>query len=524
MEVQELLSGARDVVSVKRVYGEPYEKNGLTVIPAATVRGGGGVGMGDTERGESGQGGGFGLIARPSGAWIIEDGRVTWRPAIDVNRIILGGQVIALTRSSSPGGFCSPVRSAVTRCSSWPRTFACCVNCNDAYRWSPATSRGSRPGLVPAPRSENNPADAFAPGGPYDRGVIGIALLTLVPGELGGSETYARELLRALARGGELDYRVLLPPVASDSAGGLPSEVATEYREARTIPQRLAAMTLATARPGPLRARLAAADVVHYPLTLRIPTVRKPSVVTLLDLQHLDLPSLFSRGERAFRSVAWHRSVRGADRVIVISAFVRDRAVEFLGLDPGRVRVIHLGIDHDRFKPGVETAPEPFLLYPARRWPHKNHERLFEAFALLRHELPWLRLVLTGGGHSGAVPDGVEVRGLVPEDELVGLYRSAAALVFPSLYEGFGQPVLEAMACGCPVACSNVASLPEVVGDAAPLFDPNDAIAMANAVLDVLAAPEEWSARGLERAKLFSWEATARAHDAVYRELSDQYP
>lgn len=97
MEVQELIAGARDVVSVKRVYGEPYEKNGLTVIPAATVRGGGGVGMGDTERGESGQGGGFGLIARPSGAWIIEDGRVTWRPAIDVNRIILGGQVIALT-------------------------------------------------------------------------------------------------------------------------------------------------------------------------------------------------------------------------------------------------------------------------------------------------------------------------------------------------------------------------------------------------------------------------------------------
>ena len=97
-------------------------------------------------------------------------------------------------------------------------------------------------------------------------------------------------------------------------------------------------MTLATARPGPLRARLAGADVVHYPLTLRIPTVRKPSVVSLLDLQHLDLPALFSRGERAFRAIAWHRSVRGADRVITISSFVRDRAVELLGLDPARVR------------------------------------------------------------------------------------------------------------------------------------------------------------------------------------------
>jgi glycosyltransferase involved in cell wall biosynthesis len=113
----------------------------------------------------------------------------------------------------------------------------------------------------------------------------------------------------------------------------------------------------------------------------------------------------------------------------------------------------------------------------------------------------------------------VEVRGAVSMDELVSLYRRAAALVFPSLYEGFGQPPLEAMACGCPVACSDVASLPEVVGDAARLFDPNDAAAIAAGVLDVLDAPAGWSARGLERAKLFSWEATARAHEAVYREL-----
>ncbi len=97
MQIEELISGARDVVSVKRVYGDPYEKNGLTVIPAAIVRGGGGGGMGDSKGGESGGGGGFGLMARPSGAWIVEDGDVTWKPAIDVNRIVLGGQVIALT-------------------------------------------------------------------------------------------------------------------------------------------------------------------------------------------------------------------------------------------------------------------------------------------------------------------------------------------------------------------------------------------------------------------------------------------
>jgi glycosyltransferase involved in cell wall biosynthesis len=353
----------------------------------------------------------------------------------------------------------------------------------------------------------------------YDRAMVGISLLTLVPGELGGSETYVRELLRALDRVGELDYRVLLPPAAPDAGQELPAELATEYRLARTIRERLLAMGAAVARPGPLKARLRDVDVVHYPLTLRIPAVRKPSVVSLLDLQHLDMPELFSRSERAFRRVAWHRSVRSADRVIVISAFVRDRAVELLELEPERIRVVHLGVDHEHFFPG-SVEREPFLLYPARRWPHKNHERLFEAFAILREQRSDLRLVLTGGGGHGALPDGVESRGNLDFAELPDLFRRASALVFPSLYEGFGQPVLEAMACGCPVACSNAASLPEIAGDAARLFDPRDPADIARATLDVLAAPDEWRRRGLEQASRFSWDATARATDAVYRELS----
>jgi glycosyltransferase involved in cell wall biosynthesis len=162
---------------------------------------------------------------------------------------------------------------------------------------------------------------------------------------------------------------------------------------------------------------------------------------------------------------------------------------------------------------------EPFLLYPARPWPHKNHARLYEAFALLRRGRPELRLVLTGHGDFGRVPDGVEVRGLVSRAELVDLYRRAAALVFPSLYEGFGQPPLEAMACGCPVAVSNAASLPEVCGDAARLFDPHDAEAIAAAVEDVLAAPEDWSRRGLAHARRFTWARSAERHERVYEEL-----
>ncbi len=346
--------------------------------------------------------------------------------------------------------------------------------------------------------------------------VVGIALLTLVPGALGGSETYVRELLHALADVGELEYRVLLPPVASELETGLESEVATEYRPARTTTERLVAMTAAAARPGPLRARLREADVVHYPLTVRLPPIDAPTVVTLHDVQHLDLPQLFGRGERAFRAVAWHRSIRAAERVVVPSGFVRDRAIAQLGLEPARVDVVHSGVDHERFRPG-SMEREAFLLYPARRWPHKNHDRLFEAFAQLRDERPGLRLVLTGDPHAGASPDGVEARGIVSPAELTGLYQRAAALVFPSLYEGFGQPPLEAMACGCPVACSNAGALPEVVGDAARLFDPHDPAAIAAAVRDVLDAPAEWQQLGLERAASFSWATTAHGYDAAYR-------
>ncbi len=181
------------------------------------------------------------------------------------------------------------------------------------------------------------------------------------------------------------------------------------------------------------------------------------------------------------------------------------------------MRAIHLAVDHDRFTPDGR-AREPFLLYPANRWPHKNHARLFEAFASARRERPELRLVLTGGGHAGRpLPPGVEARGHVPLDELVGLYRSAAALVFPSLYEGFGMPPLEAMACGCPIAVSRVASLPEVCGEAAVYFDPASAEDIARGIREVLEHPRPG---GLEQAARFTWDECARRHEVVYRELA----
>jgi glycosyltransferase involved in cell wall biosynthesis len=125
--------------------------------------------------------------------------------------------------------------------------------------------------------------------------------------------------------------------------------------------------------------------------------------------------------------------------------------------------------------------------------------------------------VLTGAGQNeGGLPEGVEALGNLPLDKRISLYRRASALVFPSLYEGFGLPPIEAMACGCPVAASRAGSLPEVVGDAAVLFDPHDPAAIAGGILEALARADELSALGPGHAATFTWNATARAHDDVY--------
>ncbi len=206
--------------------------------------------------------------------------------------------------------------------------------------------------------------------------------------------------------------------------------------------------------------------------------------------------------------------------MITISEHARETLIERYALDPARVRAIHLAVDHSVFTPEPGARPGDYLLYPARPWKHKNHARLYEAFASLRRENPELRLVLTGEGDFGSVPPAVDVRGRVSTSELVALYRGAAAMVFPSLYEGFGIPLVEAMACGCPVACSNVTSLPEVAGGAARLFDPESVDDIVAAVNDVLRDRTTWVERGLERAQHFTWDACAQAHDEVYRELS----
>jgi len=346
---------------------------------------------------------------------------------------------------------------------------------------------------------------------------VGISLLTLAPNDLGGSETYARQLVRALSRIGTLEYAVIVPAHAKDAAEGLLAIEVSDPPIGRRGPARIAAMAFAARRTRGLGAKVADLDVVHYALTVPVPGTKAPTVVTLHDIQHRDLPDFFGPARRSFRRIAYDRAARGATAVIVTSEFVRARALELLELDPERVHVIPHAIDHALFRPGVEER-EPFLLYPARPWPHKNHTRLFEAFASLSETRPRLRLVLTGGGleRLDPLPEGVERLGVVSTTELASLYRRAACLVYPSLYEGFGMPPLEAMASGCPVAAANAGAIPEVCGDAAVLFDPTDVEAIAAGILEADDRRDELSERGLAHAAGFTWDETARKHEAVY--------
>jgi glycosyltransferase involved in cell wall biosynthesis len=350
---------------------------------------------------------------------------------------------------------------------------------------------------------------------------VGISLLTLVPGVVGGSETYARELVRALERVGELEYRVFTPAIVHD----IPGQAVRSYRARRTMRGRVAAMARTAVLPWPVRRelRLHELDAIHFPLTVMLPRVKRPpAAVTLLDIQHVLYPEFFSRAELAYRRVVYGWSLGQARIVIAISEHVKRTLVERMGVEPERIEVIHLGLDHERFRPGGADDRRPLLLYPANPWPHKNHERLFEAFTRVRRMRPELRLVLTGSGleRLRGVPDGVEVRGRVTPEELAQLYRAASALVFPSLYEGFGQPPLEAMASGLPVAASRAGALPEVCGDAALYFEPTSVEEIAEAIVAVLERPDHLVERGLERAAGFTWDATARRHDEVYRALA----
>ena len=247
------------------------------------------------------------------------------------------------------------------------------------------------------------------------------------------------------------------------------------------------------------------------------PAVRKASVVH--DLQHLAFPEFFSTPERWHRDVALTRAARDADWLFTISNFTRSELIKYYPEAAPKTVVVSSGAVLPRRAPARE--PGPYILYPANFWPHKNHDQLLTAFELLKNDDSELRLILTGDDSFASksvrerllsMAPAVTMRGYLSDEELDRLMTGARCLVFPSLFEGFGIPVLEAMARGIPVACANTTSLPEVGGDLASYFDPRDAASIADAVRKaiLLRDDREFCSKLQKHAAAFTFDRTAR--------------
>jgi glycosyltransferase involved in cell wall biosynthesis len=354
-----------------------------------------------------------------------------------------------------------------------------------------------------------------------------------------GIGTYVRNLLRELASQDDRHTFVLLCRERDvDAIRALSPrfeplvEHAANYsvREQFTLPRALA------------RARI---DLFHAPHYVVSPFVRCPFLVTIHDCIHLRFPQyLPNRAAYVYAKAMMTMSARRARRILTVSNASKDDILHYLKVPADKVEVIYNGLDVRLVAPPTDEdvarvrdrfmLNSRFVLYTGNIKPHKNVDRLIEAYALLRRQgFEDVQLLIIGEEisrypnlrrlvHRHQLHRQVRFFGFVPDETLAVLYRLASVFVFPSLYEGFGLPPLEAMAAGAPVITSNVSSLPEVVDEAAVLIDPTDAGSIAAAMARVLGDADlraELIRRGHERVKAFSWRRSVARVRQVYEEL-----
>ncbi len=357
-----------------------------------------------------------------------------------------------------------------------------------------------------------------------------------------GIGTYIRNILVGLARlDRQTEYIVLCRPEDADIVG----ELAANFRP-----------VIETARPYsigeqiriPLTLVRERAHLLHEPHYVLPPATRCRTVVTIHDCIHLMFPQYLPGALAHFyaRASMWS-AVRKSDRILTVSEASKRDILRFFDISPDKVEVISNVIDERFLAPPDEERMDlirqryqldhPFLLYVGNVKPHKNLERLIDAFGRVRASgLDELRLVIIGDElsrypalrqavHRHRLDKHVRFLGFQPHDRLVAFYRLARAFVFPSLYEGFGLPPLEAMACGTPVVTSNVSSLPEVAGGAALLVDPYDPASIADGICRAVSDEtlrQQLTGRGLARAREFSWTESVSAVHRIYMEVLEQ--
>jgi len=351
---------------------------------------------------------------------------------------------------------------------------------------------------------------------------IGVNALYLIPGGVGGTEIYLHQLLRALA---EVDARNeyfvftnretgpdLVP--AQPNFHAMPQPVRARFRSARIVWEQ----TLL-----PLAATRLGLDVLLNP-GFTAPLYCPCAAVTVFhDMQHKRHPEHFRWFDLPFWRVLLFASAHRATVLLADSDATRADVLRYYRLPPARVRVVRLGVDPVFF--GLRRAPEKLLLTVSTLHPHKGLDALLQAFAQFRRERPNFRLVVAGlrGFHAEALEklradlglaDAVEFTGWIPRAQLYDLYARAWAFLYPSTFEGFGMPVVEALAAGIPTGCSNIEPLAAMAGEAALQFEPANVEAICSAMVR-LVADEALRARlstaGPARAAAFSWSATAHA-------------
>jgi glycosyltransferase involved in cell wall biosynthesis len=295
----------------------------------------------------------------------------------------------------------------------------------------------------------------------------------------------------------------------------------------------------------PVRLPLSRIDVFN---TLMAPVVNFPwSLVLHFKTMHAyTAPEAIRPLPRLYRRMNYPRSARAADAIIINSESLRAEIQRYLEVDPRKLKLIYEAVDHDLFRPGNAAAARarierygvtrPFVLFVSSLWPYKNCDGLLRAWALARGDLGDRQLVVVGAGrdekylaslHSLAAELGIAADvtfvGGVPLEETVSFYRAADVFVYPSLNETFGLPILEAMACGCPVVTSDASAMPETAGGAAVLSDPKEPASIAKAIIEAVGpGRDRFRELGLQRASHFTWGATAALTLEVYRETAER--
>jgi glycosyltransferase involved in cell wall biosynthesis len=352
---------------------------------------------------------------------------------------------------------------------------------------------------------------------------IGVNALYLIPGGVGGTEIYLRQLLQALGEvDGRNEYLVFINrETGPELAPRLPNftlvrqPVRASFRPARIVWEQTVLPVEAAARH---------VDVLLNPGFTAPLACGCPQVTVFHDVQHKRHPEYFRWFDLPFWRFLLFWSAHLATILIADSEATRADLEHFYRLPREKVRVVPLGVDRKFFEIAGARNPEPFLLSVSTLHPHKNLDRLLRVFAEFRREQPGFRLVIAGlRGFDAAslerlrdslgLAEAVEFTGWIPREKLYELYARADSFLYPSTFEGFGLPVLEAMAAGVPTACSRIEPLAATAGDGALMFDPADDAALLDAMRRLTSDKELRSrlrASGHRRATLFSWSKTAQ--------------